>query len=161
LQSARDAQAAALVKKGVNVPAGAGFEDFPSLTEAIPSGGSDAVYSGSFVPADNILNVRVDIGGEYSHFVLYANKKVTDFSVKATGGLIIDRKIPFVYGLATSNSGTGFSTVFTITPTSATVRVNNTEILIGMDYIGINTSSPSGTCLGYFLGGVTYYWFAW
>lgn len=166
LRAARDAQAAALVAKGVQVPDGAGFEDFPALTAAIPSGGSAAVYSGSFIPAENVLKVTIDIGGEYSHFAMYAESSVTGFGVKSTAGAIIDKTIPAIFGMATNNSGASGAAYFSSYRWNENeglpfFQVNNSQISVGNNSVTITTASPTGTCFGYFIADVKYNWFAW
>lgn len=131
------------------------------------SGGTSAVYSGSFTPAENVLTVTIDVGGSYTHFVCYAVGTVTGHSVKATAGFIADFEAPCLWGMSTSNNGASLNVI----PHQATIAenvankyftTNNTQIRYNRDNTcTIDTSIASGACLGYFIAGVTYKWYAW
>lgn len=131
------------------------------------SGGESAMYSGSFTPADNLLTVEVNVPGDFTHFVLYATGTVTGLSMKTSAFLMFDLQTPYLYGLASNNSGSALSSVFTVNKyvdngTHKRFGANNTAIVIyNSNLVSIETSNPSGTCLGYFPTGVNYLWFAW
>lgn len=131
-------------------------------------GGSGfALYSGSFTPVENVLEATVDVGGPFTHFVLYAIGTVTGNSVKATNSFTVDTETPRCMGTATNNSGSSLSAVLgtdvmgTDNPKYKRFAFNNTQILAYSDSVHVTTSTPAGSCLGYFIAGVTYLWYAW
>ena len=148
-----------------------GVYDVTEYAEAVvnvaSSGGASAIYSGSFTPAENVLNLEIDVGGEFTHFVLYTDGTVTGHSVKGTYMLLIDEETPVVYGAATNNAGTSNSAILrsldmhTDNQNYNLFALNNTGIRVYPDSVHIATSAASGSCLGYFISGVTYKWFAW
>lgn len=127
------------------------------------SGGS-AVYSGEFIPAENLTTISIDIPGNYTYFVIYATARVTGNSVKATGFLFTDNARPLWYAIASNNTGASLGTVIYdfqySDETNKIFKVNNTKITISDNKVDIVTGT-SGTNLGYFIGGITYKWLAW
>lgn len=164
----------ASLKRGIETKTG---ESYPDLTGGVnaliagygqgSSGGSSpAVYSGSFTPAENVLSVEIPIGGTFSHFAVYAIGTVTGYSVKSTAFCLFDVSTPICYGGATNNSGTSLSALNVVERISSSegnpfIQMNNTQITIISNVVKITTSNPAGACLGYFIAGMTYLWFAW
>ena len=78
LQVAKDATIAVLTEKGVNVPEGAGFEDFPELTGSIQTGGGndklDELLSGQ--TAELVSNVESIVD-----YCFYNNKTIASLNL--------------------------------------------------------------------------------
>lgn len=146
-----------------------GTYDVTEYAEAVvnvaSSGGASAIYSGSFTPAENVLKVEIDVGGSFTHFVCYAIASVTGNSIKATGGVIADVETPYCWGMSSNNSGASMIVIPSSSDNTSDggyyFIMNNTRVTMNTDNVVINTSTASGTCLGYFIAGVTYLWYAW
>jgi hypothetical protein len=72
LRAARDAQVIALTEKGIDVPEGAGFEDFPALIEEIATGGKnqiDDIIAGNLISVESNAEYVVDYAFASNRFV--------------------------------------------------------------------------------------------
>lgn len=78
LQVAKDATIAVMKEKGVNVPEGAGFEDFPGIMEDIEVGGNDNSF-------DNLLSGKsteiVSNVESIMNYCFYQNKIITSLNL--------------------------------------------------------------------------------
>lgn len=150
-------------------------DGFVSAVQGIQTGGdgeSSGVVSGSFTPSENTLDAVINIGKSFTHFIMFATGTVTGNSVKATANVIADLNIPYCYGASTNNAGGSLSVIpyaqelftgedGTLSKPFSGFLMNNTQVRIFDDCVRILTSSPAGSCLGYFIAGVTYAWYAW
>ena len=130
--------------------------DFVSAIGAIETGGGgNSIYSGTFTPAENTLGPTIDVGADFTHFVVFAdtNPSASD-NVKKFFAAVCDfsRAGNDVITIASNNTGSaligGFYAYKWFAKSGTTVRCTNT-----------GTSGQASA--GYWVGGVTYNWFAW
>lgn len=125
------------------------------ISTNVPSSGGNSIYSGTFTPAENTLGPTFDIGADFTHFVVFAdtNPSASD-NVKKFFAAVCDfsRAGNDVITIASNNTGSaligGFYAYKWFAKNGTTVRCTNT-----------GTSGQTGA--GYWVGGVTYNWFAW
>lgn len=143
-------------------------DGFVSAVQAIQTGGgsgdSSGVIGGSFTPTENVSTIEVDVGTTFRHFVLYTFDTITGQSVKASKFLLVDLDLNECTGVSTNNSGsamTGAVDVIFNTDGSGTFAImGNSRITILENGIKIS-GGTTGNCMGYFLAGVTFNWYAW
>ena len=128
------------------------------------SGGS-AFYSGSFTPTENVLSIEIDVGGSFTMLLLHTQDTVTGNGVKAARGILFDPYDDYINILTTNNTGTAVSSVYqTLSGNGSGGAVGgNGNLLITRNgnIFSVKSTLTSGNCPGYFIGGVTYKWYAW
>lgn len=127
---------------------------------------NEVVKNGTFTPAENVLQIEIPVGINFTYFMLYPMSSVVGRGIKASNTILLDiDKVASI--TATNNSGSALATSantynFATSDTEIYVIINNTRITKNIsNNIKIITNNPNGTCLGYFLADVTYQWVAW
>lgn len=126
-----------------------------SLTVNV-SGGS-SVLSGSYTPDADVSSYTVSAlaGTTLKHFVLYGlPSAVIGHSKREIGLGYIDYDNNIFYSAGSNNTGTAINAASSGTiATNSAFRIDRTT--------GTFTASTGSNGGGYFISGVTYYWFAW
>lgn len=117
-------------------------------------GPSASVYSGSFTPSEDTLGPSFDIGGsDFSHFFVFASTDVDRVqSRKAFVVCYTEFGEKDVFSITTNNSGA---------LTTPRYLTDKWFVKDGQTVICTNRGASNGGNTGYWLGGVTYNWFAW
>ena len=124
-------------------------------------GGSSAIYSGSFTPAENVLTATIDVGNSFNRLLLVPEAEIADIGIGAKtfflyyyDGTRAVKLHTFVY------SGNAGFTGSSATPyTAFDFAVGYSPTIEGTKITFKN--GTSGATLGYFVAGVTYRWIAW
>ena len=126
------------------------------------SSGGSAFYSGSFTPTENVLSIEIDVGGSFTMLLLHTQDTVTGNGVKAARGILFDPYDDYINILTTNNSGTAASYVYQTLSGGGVVGGNgNLLITRNGNIFSVKSTLTSGSCPGYFIGGITYKWYAW
>lgn len=121
-----------------------------SLTVNVSGGGSGTdLRSGTYTPATNTLGLNLDVGINASHFIMYSTTAHTGHGAKAFGAVIADFTNSVQITVGTNNAGSSYAayrdTFFSKSGTS----------------IICTDTATSGGHPGYWIGGLTYQWYAW
>lgn len=113
-----------------------------------------SVYSGSFTPSEDTLGPSFDIGGsDFSHFLVFASTDVDRIqNRKAFGVCYTEFGEKDVFSITTNNSGA---------LTTPRYLTDKWFVKDGQTVICTNRGASNGGNTGYWIGGVTYNWFAW
>lgn len=113
-----------------------------------------SIYSGSFTPSEDALGPSFDIGGsDFSHFFVFASTDVDKVqSRKAFVVCYTEFGEKDIFSITTNNSGA------LTTPRYLTDKWFEKN---GQTVVCTNRGASNGGNTGYWLGGVTYNWFAW
>lgn len=113
-----------------------------------------SVYSGSFTPSEDTLGPSFDIGGSnFSHFLVFASTDVDRIqNKKAFVVCYTEFGDKDVFSITTNNSGA---------LTTPRYLTDKWFVKDGQTVICTNRGASNGGNTGYWLGGVTYNWFAW
>lgn len=113
-----------------------------------------SVYSGSFTPSEDTLGPSFDIGGsDFSHFFVFASTDVDRVqSRKAFAVCYTEFGDKDIFSITTNNSGA---------LTTPRYLTDKWFVKDGQTVICTNRGASNGGNTGYWLGGVTYNWFAW
>lgn len=131
---------------------------------SIGTGGS-AMYSGSFTPADNVLEVDINIGGTYTHFVCYALAygETLGNGVKAAHTVYFDNLNHVGGFIGTNNGGTAhIAGAMAYNAGKSRYETNTVGCYVALTDEAVKlTGIGGGAGFGYFIGGITYQWYAW
>lgn len=113
-----------------------------------------SVYSGSWTPTEDSLGPSFDIGGsDFSHFFVFAPTDVDRVqSRKAFVVCYTEFGEKDIFSITTNNSGA---------LTTPRYLTDKWFVKDGQTVICTNRGASNGGNTGYWLGGVTYNWFAW
>lgn len=113
-----------------------------------------SVYSGSFTPSEDTLGPSFNIGGsDFSHFFVFASTDVDKVqSRKAFVACYTEFGEKDIFSITTNNSGA---------LTTPRYLTDKWFVKDGQTVICTNAGASNGGNTGYWLGGVTYNWFAW
>lgn len=113
-----------------------------------------SVYSGSFTPSEDTLGPSFDIGGsDFSHFFVFASTDVDRIqNRKAFVVCYTEFGEKDIFSITTNNSGA---------LTTPRYLTDKWFVKDGQTVICTNRGASNGGNTGYWLGGVTYNWFAW
>ena len=113
-----------------------------------------SVYSGSFTPSEDTLGPSFDIGGsDFSHFFVFASTDVDKVqNRKAFVVCYTEFGEKDVFSITTNNSGA---------LTTPRYLTDKWFVKDGQTVVCTNRGASNGGNTGYWLGGVTYNWFAW
>lgn len=113
-----------------------------------------SVYSGSFTPSEDTLGPSFDIGGsDFSHFFVFASTDVDRIqSRRAFVSCYTEFGEKDIFNITTNNSGA---------LTIPRYLTDKWFVKDGQTVICTNAGASGGGNTGYWLGGVTYNWFAW
>lgn len=113
-----------------------------------------SVYSGSFTPSEDTLGPSFDIGGsDFSHFFVFASTDVDRIqSRRAFVSCYTEFGEKDIFSITTNNSGA---------LTIPRYLTDKWFVKDGQTVICTNAGASGGGNTGYWLGGVTYNWFAW
>lgn len=127
-----------------------GYDGYSQVTVNVSGGGSGTdLRSGTYTPAVNTLGLNLDVGINASHFIMYSTTAHTGHGAKAFGAVIADFTNSVQITVGTNNAGTAYAayrdTFFSKSGTS----------------IICTDTATSGGHPGYWIGGLTYQWYAW
>jgi len=113
-----------------------------------------SVYSGSWTPTEDSLGPSFDIGGsDFSHFFVFASTDVDRVqSRKAFVVCYTEFGEKDIFSITTNNSGA---------LTTPRYLTDKWFVKDGQTVVCTNRGASNGGNTGYWLGGVTYNWFAW
>lgn len=113
-----------------------------------------SVYSGSYTPTEDTLGPSFDIGGsDFSHFFVFASTDVDRVQGrKAFVACYTEFGDKDIFSITTNNSGA---------LTTPRYLTDKWFVKDGQTVICTNRGASNGGNTGYWLGGVTYKWFAW
>lgn len=113
-----------------------------------------SVYSGSFTPSEDTLGPSFDIGGsDFSHFFVFASTDVDRIqSRRAFVSCYTEFGEKDIFNITTNNSGA---------LTIPRYLTDKWFVKDGQTVICTNAGASGGGNTGYWLGSVTYNWFAW
>lgn len=113
-----------------------------------------SVYSGSFTPSEDTLGPSFDIGGsDFSHFFVFASSDVDRIqNRRAFVSCYTEFGEKDIFSITTNNSGA---------LTNPRYLTDKWFVKDGQTVICTNAGAGGGGNTGYWLGGVTYNWFAW
>lgn len=117
------------------------------ITVNVPSGGGGGFSTGAYTPEANANSWNIDVGGDYDHFVIYANTDSAGQGVRAIRTIICDftQDSNNLLVITTNNTGSGIQGFYY---TTGYVTKNGS----------VMTYSSS---VNYFPVGITYTWIAW
>lgn len=113
-----------------------------------------SVYSGSWTPTEDSLGPSFDIGGsDFSHFFVFASTDVDRIqNRKAFVVCYTEFGEKDIFSITTNNSGA---------LTTPRYLTDKWFVKDGQTVVCTNRGASNGGNTGYWLGGVTYNWFAW
>lgn len=113
-----------------------------------------SVYSGSWTPSEDMLGPSFDIGGsDFSHFFVFASTDVDKVqNRKAFVVCYTEFGEKDIFSITTNNSGA---------LTIPRYLTDKWFVKDGQTVVCTNRGASGGGNTGYWLGGVTYNWFAW
>ena len=131
--------------------------EFAAAIDSIQTGGggsSTSFYTGTYTPSENTTGPSFDIGGNFTHFVIWATENTGGKGVKAFRLAICDFSATptMLYGIATNNSG---STVAGLTFGATWFSKSGNTVTCS------NKGTSGANNAGYWIGGITYQWVAW
>lgn len=131
-----------------------GTFDVVEMATALVNVPSASVYSGSFTPSEDTLGPSFDIGGsDFSHFFVFASTDVDRVqSRKAFVVCYTEFGDKDIFSITTNNSGA---------LTTPRYLTDKWFVKDGQTVVCTNRGASNGGNTGYWLGGVTYNWFAW
>ena len=116
-----------------------------SLMNVLASGGDSGVLTGTITPEENTKTISIDVGGSFDKFAIFELTPATGYGVRGFRFAIchFDESKNFV--LSTTNSGTNIA-----------IEGNYASSYFSKSGSIVDANLPS-----YFIGGVSYKWFAW
>lgn len=128
---------------------------FVSAIEAIPSGGGGSILSGSVTPTTDTDGMTIDVGGSFTHFVVYATTNPGGNSIKVFRASICDFSASptNIVSLSTNNSGTALAGAAQASGYEWFTKSGTT--------VACRTGTSGAVSPGYWAAGITYQWWAW
>lgn len=129
-----------------------------TLAAGYGGGGGTGVLSGSYTPNSDSTSFSLDVGADFTNFLMYASPDPRGNSVKVflACWIIFGSPTFAVTEMASNNSGTSFA--------GYVIDSNTSDQWFGKNGTTITCIKPGGSGAnypGYFRAGTTYNWIAW